>query len=598
MQALADTVPPVLAELRRRPALDAVARQAWDAMAAQHDPAQADRWADGVQALLHANAGVACLAALLRLRGAAAALADAAHAVTDICRHAGATPAIACMDAWDRLRAPGLWSGWVHLAREAPDCVAAAAANAGPILQAVGSDGFANFVALGLRGAGRDKARRTAFFALTDPLAQRALAQGTGGGLALHERRSEAVRHGSVGARAVAAAAARRAWPPARPPRQPVGRVVLLPEAFPGVPPAAQAPLYRATVAHAVAHLMAGTPRQPVGKLKPLQLALIGLIEDARVEALALRRFPGLRRLWAPYHVARPEGDTAPALLARLARALFDPHYADPHGFVAKGVALFAAADPHDTSAARRIGGLLGNDLGQMRVQFNARTHVVEPAYRDDGLGMWDFGDAAETPPELLEMMVEAARLRQEAGEGRAEGEPAPGSAPARARPVAAEPGGVLLARYPEWDRAQGEERPEWTSVFEVPAPLGDTRALDAALDAAADLRHRINRLVRAARPGRPQRLKHQPDGMDLDMDAVLDAEVMRQAGELPTDRLYRATRAAHPRPGDAGAGGRVGIDPFRRRAGYRTRRGGAAGGRDVPPGRPVRADGLRLERA
>jgi nitric oxide reductase NorD protein len=542
MQALADTVPPVLAELRRRPALDTVALQAWDAMAAQHDPAQAERWADGVSALLHANAGVACLAALLRLRGAAAVLADAAHAVTEICRHAGATPAIACIDAWDRLRAPGLWSGLVHLAREAPDCVATAAANAGPILQAVGPDGFANFVALGLRGTGRDKARRTSFFALTDPLAQRALAQGAGGGFAQHER----------GLKLFATALLGRVPSlrplPAAPGRPPVRRaslsdsVVLLPEAFPGVPPAAQVALYRAVVAHAVVHLMAGTPRQPVGKLKPLQLALIGLIEDARVEALALRRFPGLRRLWAPYHVARPEGDTAPSLLARLARALFDPDYVDPHGFVGKGVALFSAADLLDSGVPRRIGGLLGNDLGQMRVQFNARTHVVEPAYRDDGLGMWDFGDAAETPPELLEMMVEAARLRQEAGDGPAEGEPAPGTAPARARPVAAEPGGVLLARYPEWDRALGEERPEWTSVFEHPAPLGDALGLEAALDAAADLRHRINRLVRAARPGRPQRLKHQPDGMDLDMDAVLDAEVMREAGELPGDRLYRAT--------------------------------------------------------
>ena len=137
---------------------------------------------------------------------------------------------------------------------------------------------------------------------------------------------------------------------------------------------------------------MAGAPRQPVGRLKPVQLALIGLIEDARVEALAMRRFPGLRRLWAPYHVARAEGGSAPALLARLARALFDPTQVDPHGFVAKGVELFAAADIDDPSASRGIGGLLGNDLGQMRVSFNARTHVIEPAYRDDNLGLWDFG--------------------------------------------------------------------------------------------------------------------------------------------------------------------------------------------------------------
>ncbi len=63
-----------------------------------------------------------------------------------------------------------------------------------------------------------------------------------------------------------------------------------------------------------------------------------------------------------------------------------------------KGRALFAAEMDHleDMSLSRRIGGLLGNDLGQMRVQFNARTYVVEPVYRDDGLGLWDFGDQAQ----------------------------------------------------------------------------------------------------------------------------------------------------------------------------------------------------------
>src|SRR5204862_4569009 len=106
--------------------------------------------------------------------------------------------------------------------------------------------------------------------------------------------------------------------------------------------------------------------RFPVGQLKPLQIALIGLIEDARIEALAMRRFPGLRRLWAPFHVATPLGPaTAPALLARLAHALFDPDYADDNGFVAKGRALFAAeaARLDDPALSRRVGGVLGNDL-------------------------------------------------------------------------------------------------------------------------------------------------------------------------------------------------------------------------------------------
>ena len=141
-------------------------------------------------------------------------------------------------------------------------------------------------------------------------------------------------------------------------------------------------------------------------------MALIGLVEDARVETLAMRAFPGLRRLWAPFHVAGPSGViTAPTLLARLARALFDPQYADPDGFVEKGRALFAAENDRldDVSVSRQIGGLLGNDLGQMRVQFNARTYVVEPVYRDDGLGLWDFGEQAQAQDDIVELTVDAA---------------------------------------------------------------------------------------------------------------------------------------------------------------------------------------------
>ena len=536
----------LLSALAARPVLAGLSRQAWEAVAAQNDPAHAERWAAGVLALLHANAGTACLGAVLRLRGRPAALAELADHATTICRHAGAQAAIVCVEVWGRLHEPALWPGLSRLAREAPDCVAAAALHAATVLQAVGAEGYSDFVALGLKATGRDKVRRAAFFALADPLARDALARGEAGGFAAHQR----------GMRLFATALWGRV-PPLRPLPAAEGRppprraslsdgAILMPQTFPGVPAEAQGRLFRAAMAHALAHLLAGAPRQTVGQLKPMQLAVIALIEDARVEARALYRFPGLRRLWAPYHVARPEGGgTAPTLFARLARALFDPDYADPHGFVAKGRALFAACDPADHDASRRIGGLLGHDLGQMRVQFNARTYVVEPAYRDDGMGLWDFGAQAEAPPEMLDMIVEAARLRQQDGEdGRTDGQPPAGDPkPARARAAApAEQDGIVLARYPEWDRAHGVDRPDWTTVRAVPATMGDPRQLDAALDAAPDLRRRIDRLVRAARPGRPRRLKHQPDGMELDIDAVLDAEIARAAGDMPDDRLYRST--------------------------------------------------------
>jgi nitric oxide reductase NorD protein len=49
-------------------------------------------------------------------------------------------------------------------------------------------------------------------------------------------------------------------------------------------------------------------PRQPISAeaLNPMQMAVISVIEDARVEALSIRRFPGLKQLWAKLHTATP----------------------------------------------------------------------------------------------------------------------------------------------------------------------------------------------------------------------------------------------------------------------------------------------------
>src|SRR5260370_17614946 len=99
-------------------------------------------------------------------------------------------------------------------------------------------------------------------------------------------------------------------------------------EIYRGVQGEAAYALYKAAAAHAQAHLVFGGARFPVGTLKPLQIALVTLIEDARVELMAMRQLPGLRKLWSPYHVAVPTGvAAAPTLLARLPRALFDRSY-------------------------------------------------------------------------------------------------------------------------------------------------------------------------------------------------------------------------------------------------------------------------------
>jgi nitric oxide reductase NorD protein len=399
--------------IRHRESLRPAFRDYWAVISAGAGDAELDRWAEGSLELAFVNAGPECQLAFWRMSAELKSeltlneLADFAHAAADICRGAGAQAALACLQslpvARRRLSSAAdiaLWArGLVLLAREAPESVVAVASRTDMILQDCDSAGFETFITTGLKYTRGDRVRRRAFFTLEDRLAAQVLEQAAG---ALTFSRSERVLK--------AYATALWGRPPVlrsavAPPGGQLARrvnisggVVCVPPVFRGVPKSALPRLFRACVAHATAHVALTRRRFPIGSLKPLQMALIGLVEDARIETLAMRAFPGLRRLWAPYHVAEPAGViTAPTLLARLARALFDPDYADPDGFVTKGRGLFLAELDHldDITASRRIGGLLGNDLGQMRVQFNARTYVVEPVYRDDGLGLWDFGDRA-----------------------------------------------------------------------------------------------------------------------------------------------------------------------------------------------------------
>jgi Mg-chelatase subunit ChlD len=553
--------------MRQRDALRPLFRAAWDNLAARFDDDELESWAAGVLALADVNAGPSCLVAFWEIsrnqptEESIAPLIAAAHTAANVCRHAGAQAAartIVSVAVARRILGAGpnlarWWRVMDDLALRAPESVEATALRMGEILSAGNIDAFESFVAAGLKLAAGDRRRRLAFFTLQDELARRLLERASAGvGFAETERQTKAfltslwgrpplLRSFPVGS---AQAPQRRAGI--------AGPLIRMPEIYRGVQGDAAYALYKAAAAHAQAHLVFGGPRFPVGTLKPLQTALVTLIEDARIELLAMRQLPGLRKLWSPYHLAVPAGvATAPTLLARLSRALFDPSYGDDDGFVAKGRAMVEARLPRleDAGISREIGMLLGNDLGQMRVQFNARTYVVEPLYRDDGLGLWDFGDDAPSSGEPLDLPVDAARVEQREdpdqtslGPDGSEDESSVG----RARPVAPDQRGIVIAKYPEWDLAHGVERPEWTTVREVAPRLGDPRLVEEALDRADVLRNRIRRLVRGVRVGRTIRLKRQLDGHDLDVDAMLEAGIALRMRQEPDPRIFRTTTSKH----------------------------------------------------
>ena len=553
--------------MRQRETLRPIFRTTWDELSHHFEATELEAWAGAVLQLAHVNAGPACLIAYWEAstgsaeREEIASLLAAAQTAADICRHAGARAATAALKVLPIAartfgNGPALarwWRAMELLARQAAESVELVAARLNEILAPGTIDAFENFVSAGLRAASGNKARRIAFFSLEDELARRMIARDLGSVSLLEVEvelkafltalwgRAPLLRGFTTDNNQVSQRRASIAGP-----------LIRLPEVYRGVQGDAAHALFHAAAAHAQAHLMLGQGLFPVGTLKPLQIVLVNLVEDARIETLAMRQFPGLRRLWSPYHIASPSGVVAaPTLLARLARALFDPTYVDDNALVTKGRAMFAAAASRieDPAISREIGMLLGNDLGQMRVQFNVRTYVVEPVYRDDGLGLWDFGENAPPTGEVVELPIEAVKIEQREVEerddisGETEGERAELGG---ARPVAPDERGVVIAKYPEWDSAHGIERPEWTVVREVAPRLGEPRSIDEALDRADVLRGRIGRLIRGVRIGRKIRLNRQHEGHDLDIDAVLEAGIALRTGREPDPRVFRSSTSVY----------------------------------------------------
>ncbi len=240
------------------------------------------------------------------------------------------------------------------------------------------------------------------------------------------------------------------------------------------------------------------------------------------------------------------DGSGFESLLLRLARALIDPAYADPHAWIAKGRAMCldgkgqVVSQLDDPVQLRRVATWLGNDIGQMRVRFNSKTYLPGPDYRDDLRWMWPSG----SPQEMAGVPQPQA--------GAADPLPDP---PKRHTPHA----GARLCRYPEWDRLIGTVRPAWAVVHEWPPDRLQTNegtrlrnglddaSLRAALDANAHARIVQVLRRRGVRHRRAGPLRD--EGEILDLDAAVRLAASDGYPLRPDGRVWR--RLAPQRRGE-----------------------------------------------
>lgn len=518
-------------------------------------PESRESWSEAALDLQRANAGVACSLALFTLttrlgrRGDLTTPTAVAEAAARVCRRAGGRAAAALVAAAEGLlglvgdEIGAVLAALVDLAEKRPKAIEAALPALDRVLPVLGAAAYGEWLAAGLRAHATDETKLLAYVGLDDPLARERLRD---------HGRAGALRRAMPGALGFASALLGEKPTVRLVPRATRASlalpIVVMPEAFADLPAEVQGDAAAAALAHAAAHrLFGGSPFEP-RRLKPVQVVLTSLIEDARVETLALRRFPGLTRLWLPFHTARPDGArTVPFLMARMARALIDRSYEDPEAWIAKARRLFAEASDRldDPAISREIGNLLGNDLGQMRLSFNPKTYVVDPLYRDDHAGLWNSEQPPDAEATEIDVVVEAMRrVEEERDDGRPRDD-ASATSPeevGRARFTAASDTGTLLERLPEWDHEAHQERPDWVTVrLHRPTPA-DEVTVDRLTDTVAASARRVEAMIRGARLGLPQRLKKEPEGDMLDLDAAIGAAIARRVGEAPDHRVYRRT--------------------------------------------------------
>uniref|UniRef100_E6QCF0 Rubisco activation protein CbbO n=1 Tax=mine drainage metagenome TaxID=410659 RepID=E6QCF0_9ZZZZ len=316
--------------------------------------------------------------------------------------------------------------------------------------------------------------------------------------------------------------------------------------------------LYRASAAHAACHQVYTTHQFDSTGLTAMQVTLVGLVEDARVEAIALKQFPGLGQIWLPLHTATPaSGNDAAPLMARLARALLDPEYSDEHPWVAMGRQMFSGQQDRlgSTEWARAVGLHFAAEMQQLGVVYSGSSGLPDIPYRDDNRYMWEFEDVREVGQviagvttqqirkyvSVMEMVnaIDVPGAGDDANEiwvlssefFRDEEPTSLNQQEGREPPP--EP-----YHYPEWDYQMQLERPDWCTVLEKRAKSGALEIIDEIVAKHKPVIGRLKYLIEALQPQGVQRLRKQEDGDEIDLNAAVRAMIEMRMGEQPDLRI------------------------------------------------------------
>ncbi len=310
--------------------------------------------------------------------------------------------------------------------------------------------------------------------------------------------------------------------------------------------------VYRAQVAHCAAHLAYSRPFAGADAWDALQKAAIEVVEDARVEQLAVARFPGLKTLWGALETDDAAAADVAGTLVRIRRALRDPRYGDddPHVAWIRGIWQENQGRIDSPDMARDIGFALAERLRALP-GAQARIVVPEGPYRDDNRHLWvspetehllmprpqgqvrkyvsimemvnaidveTAGDDAEEIWVLPTELYDDDGTTYNAREGK--------------EPVS------MPVHYHEWDYLTQLERPHWVTLVEKRPRMGDPARIDAVLETHKPLVRRLKFLIEALQPQGIVRIRKQEDGDEIDLNAAVAATIDMRMKVAPDWRV------------------------------------------------------------
>ncbi len=304
---------------------------------------------------------------------------------------------------------------------------------------------------------------------------------------------------------------------------------IRLPDVYDDTPTVSGLDRYRAVLAHIAAHRR-WTEAIIADNYSPFQRVAIEIFEDSRVEYLAMRRYPGLRRIFLALHPKPVEEACDPETescirhrLAMLSRAILDPE----HGYRNEWVNEYARRF-HDTlaegeSSTPEMAKLAISFIAKTRRQSdllpNVRFEDTEVEYRDDNRHMWKFIEEGDEE----EAFEEQRKLE----------------------PNEEEHPGLPPRHYPEWDYQTKTYRPDWVSLYEALHPAGDPAVIEAVLSKHAALAKRLKRLLDLLKPQEYERIRYQEEGTELDLDVAIRSLIDFRSGHTPDPRINMRFRHA-----------------------------------------------------